>query len=185
MKHQNPMKFENEKRLKELDIINSLKKAGINEKDTICDYGAGTGVFTLEASKLTKGMIYALDMDPSMLSIIEEKAKDIHNIKTIQVEEDKIKLESNSIDLFIIVTVIHEIKEVPEFIKEVRRVLKPFGRVLVIDFHKKDTPMGPPADHRMSEYQAARHFFREDIVMKKQWNLGENLYLLLMEKEGE
>ncbi|MCF8020632.1 MAG: methyltransferase domain-containing protein [Vallitaleaceae bacterium] len=185
MRHKNPMKFENEIRLKELDIINSLKKAGINENDTICDYGAGTGVFTLEASKLTKGMVYALDIDPSMLNIIKEKAKDVHNIQTIQVEEDKINLESKSIDLFIIVTVIHEIKEVPEFIKEVRRVLKPFGRVLVIDFHKKDTPMGPPADHRMSEYQTARHFFREDIVMKKQCNLGENLYLLLMEKEGE
>ena len=180
--HSNPMKFENEKRVKELDIVNSLKKAGLKDGMVVCDYGAGTGIVTAEAAQLTSETVFALDMDPGMIGLIEDKvgAQSLTNVKTVKVKSDQLPLEDASIDLFILVTVLHEIDGVPTFVKGIKRVLKPEGKVMVIDFYKKETPMGPPASGRMSAYQAARHFFREDINLDEQYDLGENLYLLVL-----
>lgn len=180
--HKNPMKFENEKRVSELDIVNSLKKAGLTDGQVVCDYGAGTGIVTVEAAQLTSETVYALDMDPAMIGLIEDKLaqQSLTNVTVVKVEADQLPIEDQSIDLFLLVTVMHEIKEVPTFIQEVKRVLKPEGKVMVVDFYKKETPMGPPVEGRMSAYQASRHFFREDIDMVEQVELGDNLYLLVL-----
>lgn len=180
--HSNPMKFENEKRLNELDIVNSLKRAGLEEGQVVCDYGAGTGVVTVEAARLTNEAVYALDMDPAMIDHIEDKVtkQSLANVKFTKVEADQLPLKEASIDLFLLVTVLHEIEDVPTFIEKIKRVLKPKGKVMVIDFHKKETLMGPPVDGRMSAYQATRHFLRENILLDEQYNLGDNLYQLVL-----
>lgn len=181
----NPMKFEHPERLKELDIVNTLKKASISSEDVVCDYGAGTGIFTIQAAKMTKNKVLALDMNSQMLQIISKKVAEagLGNVETKEVKPDSINCDDNSVDLFLLVTVLHEIKEVPKFIEEVKRVLKSDGRVMLIDFHKKETPMGPPVSERMSQYQAARHFLREDIVLDYQCELGNNLYMLLLKNQ--
>ena len=180
--HSNPMKFEHESRVRELDMVNSLKKLGLDQDQVVCDYGAGTGIFTVEAARLTRGKVYALDMDPAMIALVEEKVKvhGLSNVRTVTVKADQLPLEAASVDLLLLATVLHEIEDVPTFVEGIKRVLKPKGKVMVIDFYKKETPMGPPVEARISAYQAARHFFREGINLDHQYALGDNLYLLAM-----
>lgn len=177
------MKYENKERLKELDIINVLKKAIQSEEDTVCDYGAGSGIFTIEAAKMTKNTVMAMDMNEAFLDVVSNKAKEasLNNVKTIQVVEDEIKCHEKGFDLFILVTVLHEIKEIPSFVSKVKKVLKDKGRVLIIDFKRKETPIGPPISHRVSRYEATRHFFREEILLREELDLGDNFYMLLLE----
>lgn len=175
-------KLENPQRIKEIDIVNSLKIANIKETDVVCDYGAGTGIVAIEAGKLTRSKVYAMDMKSEMIDIINSKITEnkLDNVETVKVKADEIPLEDHSVDLFVMVTVLHEISEIPKFVQKIKNVLKSEGRVLIIDFYKKDTPMGPPASHRISAYQAARHFFREEINIESQCELGENMYLLVL-----
>ncbi len=182
--HSNPMKFEHPKRLEELDIKGSLERLGLEPHHTVCDYGAGTGIVTAEVANITNGQVYALDMDPKMIELITTKKQnsDLDNIIPMRVKADEVPLEDQSVDRFLLVTVLHEIDEVPEFINEIHRVLKPGGKVMVIDFYKKESQMGPPASHRMSVYQASRHFFREGINLDEQYELSDNLYLLVLTK---
>lgn len=175
-------KLERVERIQALDIIGSLIRAHLSAEDIVCDYGAGTGVFTVEAAKMTESTVYALDIDKEMIQVINDKAKreGLNNIITSQVEADCINLPETSVDLFILVTVLHEILDVPSFIKTVKRVLKPKGRVLLIDFKKVESDFGPSFDDRISAYQAARHFLREGIELELQYDLSDDLYQLVM-----
>lgn len=179
----NPIeKLENPNRIKALDIVGSLIRAGIKETDVICDYGAGTGIFTIEAAKLSRQRVYALDMSQQMIDFLEQKciAQGILNVQVKKVEADCIDLPKQSIDLFILVTVLHEINDIPSFIKAIKTVLKPEGRVMVIDFKKVVSSFGPSIEDRISAYQAARHFLREGIELEKQFDLSEHFYQLVM-----
>lgn len=182
--HSNPMKFEHPKRLEELDIKGSLERLGLEPHHTVCDYGAGTGIVSAQVAGITSGQVFALDMDPKMIELITRKklSGDLMNVIPMKVNADEVPLEDESIDRFLLVTVLHEIAEVPEFINEIHRVLKPSGKVMVIDFYKKESPMGPPESHRISAYQASRHFFREGININEQYELSDNLYLLVLAK---
>nr|MDA3845371.1 class I SAM-dependent methyltransferase [Vallitaleaceae bacterium] len=180
--HKNPMKFENPIRITELDPINTLKKIGIKSTDVVCDYGAGTGVFTIPAASLTKNKVYAVDIDENMLSIVKRKIADqnIENIIPIKVEDYDTGIETETVDLYLHVTVLHEMEDIEQFMIEVRRILKKDGHVMVIEFHKKETSYGPPVGERMSGYQAARHFLHANILYDSQYELGENYYMLLL-----
>lgn len=182
--HDNPMKFENPIRLEELDVETSLKRTGVKPGDTVCDYGAGTGIFAVAAASMTEAPIYALDMDQKMLDIIDQKKRDLNlsNIRTKKVEPDCLPLEEGSVDHLLLVTVLHEILDVPSFVERAVKVLKPDGKIMIIDFLKKEDNFGPPIQERVSAYQAARFFHREGIEMERQYDLGENLYLLILKK---
>jgi len=177
-------KMEEPRRLGEIQINKSLERAGLVNGHVVVDYGAGTGVFCVAAAKVTSGKVYALDMNPDALAVIEAKVKEekLDNVEVVDIKPDQVPLEDGGIDLFMLITVLHEIDEVPDFVSEVKRVLKPGGRVMIIDFHKKESPIGPPIEHRVSPYQAARHFLREDITFEEQLDLGDNLYLLVLKK---
>ncbi|WP_461205275.1 class I SAM-dependent methyltransferase [Clostridium sp. DL1XJH146] len=179
-------KFENAERVRELDIQNTLNKALITSNDLVCDYGAGTGIFTVEAAKITENKVLAMDISIEMLEIINEKAtkESLTNVETIKVEKDSIECEDSAVDLFMLVTVLHEIKDIPKFIIEIKRILKEKGRVMVVDFKKKDTPMGPPASHRLSSDEATGYFLKENILLSKEYDLGDNFYMLILENNN-
>jgi ubiquinone/menaquinone biosynthesis C-methylase UbiE len=70
--HPKISKFENPVRLAELNPQQTLVKLGFKEGMQLCDIGAGTGIFSFEAAKLTSEKIYALDISSDMLAIIAQ-----------------------------------------------------------------------------------------------------------------
>ena len=171
-------KLENPTRLKELNPTETLIKIGVNENPTICDIGAGTGIFTIAASELTENKVYALEINPDMLSLINEKAKsnNISNIELVAVENDYFDITTNSIDIAIVVTVFHEIQNKPTFLSEVMRILKPTGKVAFIEFHNRVTPMGPPPAHRIGIDDLKQTLTNNCFIEIGRFDLGENFY---------
>ena len=45
----------------------------------------------------------------------------------------------------------HEVENKELMLDEIKRILKQGGKLMIIEFHKRETPMGPPLDHRISE----------------------------------
>jgi ubiquinone/menaquinone biosynthesis C-methylase UbiE len=178
------MRFENSSRLAELDILASLEKAGFKADFDVCDYGAGTGIVAATIAKETSGKVYALDKSEEMLAIIKDKKKQegLKNLEIIQVEEDVIDLADDCVDLFVMVTVFHHIEVIPSFMDEMKRVLREKGKAMIIDFHKKDSPMGPPSGHRISDEDVIAYFKAKDMSCSVNHYLGENFYLLVFEK---
>lgn len=175
-------RFENKERLAEINIKETLLKAGLTNQSVVCDYGAGTGILSVEAASMTSGKVYALDMSQEMLDIIESKIEtnSIRNIETIKVEGDEISLPKNSIDIFMMSTVFHHISDPVKFLEKVKTVLKPNGKILIIEFHKKDSPTGPPVSHRMSPKEVEKHLVEAGFNYELEESLGENLYFMTL-----
>lgn len=137
-----------------LDKAQILASLSITPGQVILDAGCGNGYMAKEFAKLTDeaGTVYALD--PHVPSIETLKTETVGtNIRAFvgKITEET-KLDASSIDLIYVSTVIHGFSEseMEEFRREVTRLLKPNGRLAVVEIKKEDTPFGPPLDIRFS-----------------------------------
>lgn len=175
------MKLENPSRIEELKPQETLQRIGLQENHVLCDIGAGTGIFTIPGSRITKNNVYALEISDEMLEIISSKARTegIRNIKPIKVNGDELALADHSIDIVLMVTVLHEIENKAALLKEVKRILNSDGKVAIIEFHKRPTPIGPPVEHRLGKNEVVDKFRDYGFGILEDFDLGENFYTLI------
>ena len=104
----------------------------------VLDYGCGPGSYSIASAQLVghSGKVYAADNNPLAIQAVERKAKrkEISNIITL-LTDSKIKLPDASVDVVLLSYVIHEFKEPDVVIRELSRVIKPAGVLVIID-HK-------------------------------------------------
>lgn len=176
-------KFENPIRLAELDVKNSLIKAGFKENMILCDIGAGTGIFTFPATEISSNDIYALEISDSMLELLANRRveRNSKNLILKKVNSTIFPLDDNSCDMAIMVTVFHEVEAKELMIQEIKRILKQSGKLMIIEFHKRETPMGPPFDHRISEEYVEEISNSHGLKTINKFSLGDNFYSLIFE----
>lgn len=179
-------KLENPVRLAELNPPGTLARIGIGSTDVICDIGAGSGIFTIPAAGMTENKIYALEADEEMLKIIRRKAEleKLSNIEPILVEGDRIRIMDETADLVLMATVLHEIENKKDFLKEVNRILKSDGRIAIIEFFKHETPFGPPVPHRIAREDVDLMMESSGFSASDEFELGDNFYCLVLRKNG-
>jgi ubiquinone/menaquinone biosynthesis C-methylase UbiE len=121
-----------------------LEKIGIGEGQTVLDFGCGPGSYTIPAAQIVgeRGKVYALDIQPLAIKAVEKKArkKKLANITTILSDRDT-GLPDESVDVVLLYDTIHGIKGKPALLKELYRVLKRDGFLLVTDHHLKANEM--------------------------------------------
>lgn len=64
-------------------------------------------------------------------------------------------------------------------INEIKRILATDGVLSVIEFHKWQTPMGPPVEHRLDHVQLAKELQKCGLHQVQHFALGENFYCSL------
>ena len=147
------------------------------------DLGCGSGFFTIPLSRRVK-KVFAIDVQREMLSFLEDKIRrlKISNIELLLSKANEIPLENQSVDFLISVNTLHEFDERDKMIREINRVIKPHGRLLVVDFQKKETGFGPPANIRISKALALRSFLRSGFSLLRQKDLAYH-YLFVFTKD--
>lgn len=185
MQHHQIRKLENPDRIQELDPVRTLLRIGLRDGLTMADIGAGSGVFAMPAARITTGKVHVLEISDEMLEYIAGKAKNqnIANIELIKVESDHLDLADHSVDIALMATVMHELPDRGSMLAEVKRILKEAGRLAVIEFHKRDTPMGPPPGRRLDQKALADDIEKRGFVLVDSFELGENMYCLVLEAE--
>lgn len=138
-------------RAKELDPEEQLKLAGLTVGDVMADIGCGPGFFTVPAARLVgeEGKVYALDTEQEMLDMLSERVKE-GNVEARKCGENDLPVEEGELDFALAAFVLHEAEDKPAFLTEIRRALIPGGRLLIIDWVKKDEERGPPLEERLS-----------------------------------
>ena len=131
-----------------------VAKLGLKPGETVADIGAGSGYFTVRLARAVgpSGKVYAVDIDPGMLQYIRQRAKKDHlkNIQTILAGAHDPKLAPASVDLIFICDTLHHISEREKYYPLLARALKPGGRLVDVDFHKRALPLGPPVGMKIS-----------------------------------
>lgn len=126
------------------------------EGKTVVDIGSGTGYFSFRLAKAGARVISA-DVDERFLEYIEERKEKEGmtgaQIQTRHLAYDSPKLEEGEVDLAFMVNVYHHIEQRPEYFSKVKKGLKPGGRLVVVDFIKSETPVGPPVEMKLEPEQ--------------------------------
>ncbi len=114
--------------------------ANIRAGSVVTDIGAGTGLFTpmLSAATGPKGKVYAVDIVPNFLKLIEERAAQsgLKNVQTILCTERSVELPPNSIDSAFICDVYHHFEYPQQSLASLHRALRRNGEVFLIDFKR-------------------------------------------------
>lgn len=170
-------------RVKFLDPDSNLGKLGLDREHVLVDLGCGSGFFSIPASRLVK-KVFALDIQQEMLGILNEKIKreKITNIEAILSEESFIPLPDNSADVLLMVNVFHELEDSSSLLKQVKRVLKKNGRLVIIDWKKIEMDIGPPFWERLNEKDVVDITSANGFTILEQSNAGLYNYLLVMGK---
>jgi ubiquinone/menaquinone biosynthesis C-methylase UbiE len=140
----------------------------------VADVGAGTGYMTLRLARLVgpRGKVFASDIQPAMLRIIQDKAQTEHlaNVKVVQGSEIDAHLPEDSIDLVLLVDVYHELWHPQEMLRSLRRSLKPDGELVLVEYRKEDPTIPIAPTHRMSVEDVRREIeaggFRFDRLVQ-------------------
>ncbi len=149
--------LDSEERRGYLDPDAILEAFQVKVGTRMADIGAGVGFFTLPASRRVgpKGRVYAIDLSSEMLEDLQTKLEKekLANVETYLSTEDRIPLGDASIEFAFLACVLHELAGAGTLL-ECRRVLKPTGRLGVVDWKKIDQEEGPPKEHRLDEVEA-------------------------------
>ncbi|MGA8580441.1 MAG: methyltransferase domain-containing protein, partial [Bryobacteraceae bacterium] len=151
----------------------------LKPSETVADIGAGTGYFARRFAHHA-GKVYAVDIDAKLLAIAGDKAP--ANLVTVLAAPDDPRLPPNSIDSIFFCDVLHHIENRPAYYAKLAAALKKGGRIVVIDFYKKDLPVGPPPAMKLSDDQVIAEFQRAGFSVSKRLEILPYQYFLFFEK---
>lgn len=154
----------------------------------VADIGAGSGFYTFAASKIVggNGRVYAIDIQKELLSKIKNEAikKHLPNIEVIWGNAESpggTKLRDNSVDAVIASNIFFQVENKQAFVHEAKRILKPKGRLLFIDWRGTSQGLGP----KTNEVTASSvHAIFETAGFKKEseWHAGSHHYGIIFRK---
>jgi ubiquinone/menaquinone biosynthesis C-methylase UbiE len=172
-------KFESKIRLKELKPYETLLEIGLEKDHVFCDIGAGTGIFSFAASGITSNKIYAIEISEEMIELLMKRKKEgnVNQLEILKGDQDTLPIEANSVDRVLLATVFHELEAPEKILKEIKKIMKDNGLLAIIEFHKKETPMGPPVKHRISKKELEEICIKNNFEKVKTIDLGKNFYL--------
>ena len=141
----------------------TVMSLGLKEGETIADIGAGSGYFAFRFSHHVgeNGRVYAVDINPDMIVYMNRRIRDmkVKNVVTVLSAPDDPLLMDGSIDRFFICETWHHIENKTQYLALMKKMLKPGGQVIIVDFQKRDLPLGPPDEMKIA---------REDVIKQLQ-----------------
>jgi len=153
------------------------------------DFGCGYGTFTIPASKVIKGRIYAADIEEAMINRVAQKAgeENLDNIETMLRDfiHEGTGLEAESVDYVMLFNILHAEKP-EELLKEAYRILKSQGKLGVIHWnHDPETPRGPPMAIRPGPEQCIKWAGEAGFKFEERHDLKPYHYGLVFSKPGQ
>lgn len=181
-----------------IDARELLKTLNLKGNEVLLDLGCGDGHLSFEAIDLLndEGTVIAMDMyKPSIIDLHKDvDEQKIPNLIPILADiTEGCDLEEESVDIIVLVNVYHHInaaRKVDETIEEMKRILKPGGRVCIMEYKKqKQEKGGPKYQMRVSHETVIESYKNHDFKLEKlDENVGEDIpegkshYLVIFEK---
>ena len=121
----------------------------------VADIGAGTGYFSMRLAKTPGVSVYAVDIEPKMVDYLTKRAAGEHakNVTAVLAGAASPNLPE-AVDVILVVDTYHHLPDRPSYFRNLRKSLKPGGRIAIVDF-RKDAPEGPPVHFRFTPQQIA------------------------------
>jgi ubiquinone/menaquinone biosynthesis C-methylase UbiE len=171
------------------DPATNIKELSLRDGQIVADLGAGSGFYSREASRSvgSTGKVYALEVQKDLTTRLASQAKSegLTNIECIWADieiPNGTKLGSRIIDAAIVSNVLFQIDDKVGFSREVARIMKPGGQVMVIDWSESYGGMGPKSDTLYSKQKAIELFDHAGFTVSKEFSAGAHHYGIIFKK---
>ena len=158
-----------------------MRDCGVEPGQTVIDFGCGRGNYAFGAAEAVgaAGIVYALDIQPEILSWLEREKplRGVDNlIAQMSHENGEMDFDDASADAILVYDLIHMEDLRRRLLPECARVLRPGGLLSVLPFHMTEEETA-----RVMEEVAAAGFRLETVL--KDRGLHFDLHLVNSEKE--
>jgi ubiquinone/menaquinone biosynthesis C-methylase UbiE len=135
----------------------ALRLLKIPKGAMVGDVGAGSGYMSLRLARIVgaEGRVYAVDVQPGMLQLLQQNAAkaQLANVVPVLGTIDDPKLPAGTLDLIIMVDVYHEFSEPQKMLQRMREALKPGGRLALWEYRAEDPEVPILPLHKMTKAQ--------------------------------
>ncbi len=165
-----------------------LKQLGLHENMIVADLGAGTGFYSIPAAVMVpNGKVYAIEVQKDFLTTIQNKAADAHinNIFPLWGNIEKIggtKIGDRIVDAVIASNILFQVENKDKFIEEAKRILKPDGRILLVDWSDGSSAIGPNLQSFIPKNKAREMFEKKGFVWERDINAGVHHYGMILKR---
>ncbi|MDB5264746.1 MAG: type 11 methyltransferase [Parcubacteria group bacterium] len=164
----------------------NVLQLGLKEGMKVGDLGAGSGHYAVAAAAMVgdEGRVYAVDIQEDILKHIRDLAQQrgFKNIETVWGNFETAggtKLKDHALDVVILSNTLFQLDHQQEAIAEIKRILKPGGRLLVIDWAGAYGGMGPLPHRVVPEHVAEELFITGGFHKVKDFRAGPHHYSIV------
>lgn len=181
-------KLEDPARREWLPPSDVLALLNISFGETIADIGAGTGYFSVPMAERTgkQGRVVAVDAQEEMFDWIRRKMQSagISNIQLVHADAEATSLPGASCDVVFMANVWHEFPDREAVLQEAARLLKPGGRLAILDWRPDvERIAGPPIHHRISVEDCTREMENAGFRPQAMGHVGQFSWMVVASRE--
>ncbi|HEY4511970.1 MAG TPA: methyltransferase domain-containing protein [Candidatus Paceibacterota bacterium] len=162
------------------DPIKNLDQFNVDPSMHVADMGAGSGFYTIEAAKRvgSSGRVYAIEVQKDLLPKLKANAAHAHlfNVEVLWGDIEKLggtRLRDACVDRVIVSNILFQVEHKEDFSKEVRRIIKQNGKILVVDWSEV-SPLGPKT--LVPEVVAKALFEKAGFIFERTIRAGDHHY---------
>jgi ubiquinone/menaquinone biosynthesis C-methylase UbiE len=137
-----------------------LNRIGLEPGLTFADIGCGGGFFAIPAARMVgqDGKVYGVDANPVSIAALQEQAaaEGLNNLYLTAARAEDTAVCEQCADIVFFGIALHDFQDASLVLKNARRIIKPTGKLIDLDWKKEGIPFGPPAHIRFDEAKASR-----------------------------
>lgn len=157
-----------------------LRSFGLRKGQTMADIGAGPGFFTLPAARIVgeDGVVLAADIQGEMLTAVRSRVAEhgLTNVRVVKTSDVEIPIPASSCDLVLMAFVLHEVEQRARFLHRGARLLKPRGKIAVVEWQKHETAFGPPLEDRIAPDDLQADAQAAGLKLDERRDIGDDYY---------
>jgi ubiquinone/menaquinone biosynthesis C-methylase UbiE len=161
------------------EVIEAL---ALRPGEHVADIGAGSGYFALRLAHHVgpQGHVYAVDISPDMVRHLNQRIAEagLRNISTILASPND-PLLPRPVDRFFFANVWHHIEDQAGYLARMKKLLAPGGQIVMIDFHERDLPVGPPAAMKIAREDLVRQMEAHGFALAREHTFLPYQYFLV------
>ena len=176
-----------------IDPVEILQHAGAVAGSRIADLGCGrVGQFVFPASLIVGdvGTVYAADIQKNAVQAIKSASEFRHfeNVKTIWTDLEQVgmaRIPQGTIDIALLVTTLLHSKQRDAMIEEAVRLLKPGGRLVVVDWLAQALASIEPTTQAVEPQEVIETTKRHRLALTESFAAGKYHFALIFTKATE
>lgn len=160
-----------------------LADIGLRLGFTFMDIGCGDGFFAIPAARLVgeRGRVYALDVDSEAVDRLRRRAKKeglINLSLKVGPAEETVLCEACADMVFFGIN-LHDFRDPSKVLMNAKRMLKPTGRLIDLDWKKQPMEIGPPLGIRFSDRKTTNLIKAAGFMIEAVKEAGPYHYLII------